>query len=108
MFFVLLIAFLIAAIFYGWATIKGKGFERILGYLFWFAVPLTILIILSGYTNIKWTGVIVSWTYPILQPVNRFVLGICLWEKAENNGPDSDREKDNPAAARRQATSKTG
>jgi hypothetical protein len=80
MFFVLLIAFLLASTFYAWATWSGKGIEKILSYLLWLSVPLTILIILSGYFNFPAAGMIVAWTYPILQPVSRFMLALVLWK----------------------------
>lgn len=82
MFFVLLIAFLLASIFYGWATWSGQGLERVLSYLLWLAVPLTLIIILSEYFNFTTGEVLVAWIYPILQPVSRFVLGVVLWKIA--------------------------
>lgn len=80
MFFVLLIAFLLATLFYGWATFNGKGIEKLLSYLFLLAAPLTLLIIFSGYADVAWAGTIVTFTYPVLQPVSRFVLGLYLWK----------------------------
>lgn len=80
MFFVLLIAFLLASTFYAWATWSGKGIEKVLSYLFWLSVPLTILIILSGYFDFPSAGLIVAWSYPILQPVSRFILALVLWK----------------------------
>ncbi|MGD1841528.1 MAG: hypothetical protein ACFB0B_11625 [Thermonemataceae bacterium] len=81
-FFVLLIAFLLGTIFFGWATWKSKGLERVVSYLFWLAAPLTIFIILSGYFQVNWLGGLVGVIYPILQPVSRLLLGIFLWRKA--------------------------
>ncbi len=83
MFFVLLIAFLLASAFYGWALWGKRGTEKILGTLFWLAVPLTLLIILSGYFDHSWAGSIVGWAYPALQPVSRFLLGLVLWKTAQ-------------------------
>ena len=82
LFFVLLIAFLLGTIFFGWATWKGQGLEKILSYLFWLAVPLTIFIILSGYFNFSLGSSIVEVVYPILQPVSRFLLGVYLIKNA--------------------------
>ena len=78
LFFVLLIAFLLGTIFFGWATWKGKGLEKTLSYLFWLAVPLTVLIILSGYFDFRFGGRVVEIIYPILQPISRLVLGLYL------------------------------
>lgn len=80
MFFVLLVAFLLGTAFFGWATWKGKGLEKILSYLFWMAVPLTLCIILSGYFDQTWAGPLVTWLYPLLQPISRFSMGIVLWK----------------------------
>lgn len=77
-FFVLLISFLLGTTSFGWATWKGKGLERWLSYLFWKAVPLTLLIILSRYFGIKWAKGIFGIIYPILQPISRFMLGLHL------------------------------
>jgi hypothetical protein len=85
MFFVLLIAFLLGTLFYSWATFNGKGIEKYLSYLFLLAAPLTLLIILSSYASVSWAGTIVTWTYPILQPISRFVLGLYLW-RSSNSG----------------------
>jgi hypothetical protein len=85
MFFVLLIAFLLGTSFYGWATFRSKGVDRLLSYLFWLAAPLTILIILSGYAEISWADPLVAWIYPVLQPVSRFVLGLSLLKGEEQN-----------------------
>ncbi len=82
MFFVLLIAFLLATIFFGWATWRGKGLEKLLSYLFWLAAPLTFLIILSGYFEKAWAGIIVTWMYPLLQPISRFLMGVVILRKA--------------------------
>jgi hypothetical protein len=81
MFFVLLICFLLGTIFFGWATWKGQGLEKVLSYLFWLAAPLTVLIILSGYFNFTWGEAIIAIVYPILQPISRFLLGWYLIRK---------------------------
>lgn len=78
MFFVLLIAFLLGTSFFGWATWKGKGLEKILSYLFWLAVPLTLLIIISGYFGFSQGDGLIEIFYPVLQPVSRFLLGLYL------------------------------
>lgn len=85
LFFVLLIAFLLASLFYAWATFNGKGLEKLLSYLFLLAVPLTLLIIMGNYTGISWAGTIVAFIYPVLQPVSRFVMGLFLLRCSTNN-----------------------
>jgi hypothetical protein len=82
-FFVLLIAFLLGSLFFAWATWPGRGLEKLLSWLLWLAVPLTLLIILSNYADQQWAGQITTFVYPALQPVSRFVLGLFLWRKAD-------------------------
>ena len=81
MFFLLLIAFLIGTTCYGMATVRQDGFERLIGILFLLAAPLTIIITLDGYAGLSLSGWI-AWSYPILQPVSRFLMGIWLWRSA--------------------------
>ena len=83
MFFVLLAAFMLGTACFGWATWKGRGLEKILSYLFWLAVPLTLLIILSRYAGQTWAGAIVAILYPLLQPISRGLLGTYLWKNAK-------------------------
>ena len=79
MFLVLLVAFLLGSLFIAWATWHSKGIEKVLSYLLWLAVPLTLLIILSNYANQNWAGEIIAYIYPILQPASRALLGLFIW-----------------------------
>ena len=82
MFFLLLIAFLLGTTCYGVAAVRQNGFERLVGILFLLAVPLTLIITLDGYAGMSLSGWI-AWSYPILQPVSRFLLGIWIWRSAK-------------------------
>ena len=84
MFFVLLIAFLLGTIFFALATWKGKGLEKILSYLFWLAVPLTLLIMLNGYAEQQWAGQITGYIYPVLQPISRALMGVYIFMGIRN------------------------
>lgn len=86
MFFLLLVAFLIGTACYGLAAIRGAGIERLVGWLFLLAVPLTVAIMLGGYTRLTALNVLVDWTYPVLQPVSRVVLAGWLWRSATTAG----------------------
>jgi len=83
MFFVLLVAFLFGTLFFGWATWSSQGMEKRLSYLFWLAVPLTMLILLGGYAGQSWADAMTAAIYPVLQPVSRFVLGVFLWKRSD-------------------------
>lgn len=80
LFFVLLVAFLLGTLFFAWATWRSKGIGKILSYLLWLAVPLTILIILSNYAAQAWAGQVTKYLYPVLQPVSRCLLGVFIWQ----------------------------
>jgi hypothetical protein len=80
MFFVLLIAFLFGTLFFAWATWKSKGLEKVVSWLLWLAVPLTLLIILSNYAGQNWAGQLTKYIYPFLQPISRIVLGLFIWK----------------------------
>ena len=82
LFFLLLIAFLLGTLFYGLALWKGKGLERILSICFLLAVPLTLFIIADGYGGLTWFSLLVTWIYPALQPISRFLLGVWLWKNS--------------------------
>lgn len=82
LFFVLLLAFLFGTLFFGWALWKQPGLGRVLSGLFWLAVPLTGLILLSNYADVAWAGAVVGWVYPALQPISRATLGLFLWRNA--------------------------
>lgn len=85
LFFVLLVAFLLGTLFFGWASWRERGLGRALSGLFWLAVPLTALILLAGYADAAWAGVAAGYTYPFLQPVSRFTLGLYLWRHSSPN-----------------------
>ena len=82
MFFLLLVFFLLGTLFYGVALWQGRGLEKLLSFLFLLGVPLTIFITVSGYGGPSWPGVIASLAYPVLQPLNRAVLGAWIWKES--------------------------
>lgn len=82
LFFLLLVAFLLGTLFYGLALRRGAGTEKVVGICFLLAVPLTLMIIADGYGGVGWFAPLVTWVYPALQPVSRFLLGVWLWKVA--------------------------
>lgn len=76
-FFVILTTFLIGTLSYGIGLFAGGRFEKVLGFLFLLAVPLTFIIMLDGYfggSMSQW----ITWSYPILQPFSRALTGAWL------------------------------
>ncbi len=85
LFFVILITFLLGTLAYGVALWSGKGIEKILSLLFLLAVPLTLIILADSYFGAslsRW----ISWSYPILQPVSRGLMGIWLIRLSLHSG----------------------
>ncbi len=76
-FFVILTAFLIGTLSYGTALASGGMIERILAALFLLAAPLTVIIMLDGYFGASLSQWI-AWSYPLLQPLSRALLGFWL------------------------------
>lgn len=80
-FFVILTTFLIATLAYAIALFRGGALQRTLSALFFLAAPLTLIIMLDGYFGASLSGWI-SWSYPILQPASRFLLGVWIFLSA--------------------------
>ncbi len=81
-FFLLLFCFLLGSLCYGLALQGQSGLGRQLGWLFLLAVPLTIAIMLGGYTAIHSFDAISNAVYPVLQPVSRLLLAAWLWQQS--------------------------
>lgn len=81
-FFLLLVCFLLGSLCYGLALAGQRGMERALGWLFLLAVPLTVAIMLGGYTSINHFDAFTGAVYPILQPASRLLLAAWLWRQA--------------------------
>lgn len=82
MFFLLLVAFLLGTVFFGLAAARGKGLERLVGVLLLLAAPLTLGILIGGYTSITWVKPVTDWVYPVLQPISRALMGLWLWQQS--------------------------
>jgi hypothetical protein len=82
MFFVILISFLLGTTFLGLAAIPGAGLERWVGILLLLAAPLTVVILLSEQAGMPFLEPLVAWSYPVLQPVSRALMGVWLWRRS--------------------------
>jgi hypothetical protein len=85
-FFLLLVCFLLGSLCYGLALVRQQKMERALGWLFLLAVPLTVAIMLGGYTSISAFDGVAGMVYPVLQPVSRLLLAVWLWRRATAAG----------------------
>jgi len=88
MFFLLLVAFFLGSLLYGLAALRGRGLERLVGWLILAGAPLTLLIILGGYTGADWANQVSDAVYPVLQPVSRLLMGVWIWREADGRGSD--------------------
>lgn len=82
LFFLLLCAFLLGSMVYASAADSNTWLERAMKFTFWLGVPLTLLIILSGYFGYSGGDAITATIYPLLQPLNRVLLGVWLLTQA--------------------------
>lgn len=83
MFFLLLVAFLAGTLLLGAAAVRGGGLERLVGVLLLLAGPLTLGIMIGGYTSMTWLNDVTDWIYPGLQPVSRALMGVWLWQRSQ-------------------------
>ena len=86
LFFVILWTFLIATLAYAVALFRGGIMQKVLAALFFLAGPLTLIIMADRYFGASLSHWI-EWSYPILQPVSRALLGIWLINIALQKAP---------------------
>jgi len=87
MYFVLLIAFAIGNLCLGAALLRLYGLGRIVGGFFLAAGLLTISLI---WRELGWGALpepLASWSYPLIQPLGRTLIGVWLWRVATESVP---------------------
>lgn len=88
MFFLLLVAFLLGTACFGLAAVvRGDALSKWLGAMFLLAVPLTLAIMVGGYTQITAFNLLDEMVYPVLQPLSRGLLAYWLWRNAGEAQP---------------------
>lgn len=83
-FFLVLVFFALASGLLGFAAVGEPGLGRWVGWLLLAAVPLTLIIMLEGYFG-QALGQFIEWSYPLLQPLSRFLMGIWIWRAASQS-----------------------
>ena len=86
LFFLVLVFFLLGTLCLGIAAFRATGLEKLVGVLLLAAVPLTLLVMLGGYTRHTFAAEVVAFVYPILQPVSRLAMALWLWRGASRLG----------------------
>jgi hypothetical protein len=85
MFLLLLLAFFIANVLYGLATVRDRGLTRILGYFYFGAAFLTLAIISGEVGGPTLPPLVDAWLYPLLQPAARTLIGVWLWRTTDRS-----------------------
>lgn len=83
MFLLLLIGFLLGNLFYGVAMVNDRGNARVLSVLFLAVAVLTAFGVSREIGGPALPSAMGVWLYPIVQPVSRLLIGIWLWNMAE-------------------------
>jgi disulfide bond formation protein DsbB len=89
MYFVLLIGFAIGNLCFGLALARLQGLGRVVGVFFLAACLLTISLI---WREIGWGELpepLASWSYPVIQPLGRTLIGVWLWRVADESSAAS-------------------
>lgn len=86
-YFLLLIGFTIGNAFLGWALVRARGLTRIVGYFFFGAVALTLGNISRELGWFTLPASIEFWSYPMIQPLGRTLIGVWLWKASDETRP---------------------
>ncbi|MDZ7639818.1 MAG: hypothetical protein U5J83_16470 [Bryobacterales bacterium] len=84
MFLLLLIGFLLGNLLYGVAMVNSRGSAWILGVLFLAVAVLTAFGVSREIGGPGLPPALAVWLYPIVQPVSRLLVGLWLWNMAED------------------------
>lgn len=80
-FFIVLVTFAAGSLALGLGMPRDTMMGWALSVLLLAAVPLTLIIMLDGYFGFQFSGWI-EWSYPILQPFSRTLMGIWIWRQS--------------------------
>ena len=81
----LLIAFAIGNACFGAALIVRAGLARIVGGFLFAACALTVCLFLNELRLSPLPAPVLDWSYPAIQPLGRFLLGVWLWRMATDD-----------------------
>ena len=85
LYFLLLIAFLIANVLYAVAMRRGRGLTRGLSVLYAGAALLTLSILVNELGGPALPPLLNAWIYPAIQPLARTLIGVWLWRYANES-----------------------
>jgi hypothetical protein len=82
LFFVLLIAFVVAHVLYAWAMPKASGLDRVVATIFVLAAGLGVISFLTSFGRGVMPAAVMDVLYPLIQPAGRALTGVWLWRRA--------------------------
>lgn len=82
MYMLLLIAFAIGNACYGANLVRRTGLARVVGGFLLAACALTLCLFLNELGLAVLPGAVLDWSYPAIQPLGRFLIGVWLWRCA--------------------------
>jgi len=82
MYMLLLIAFAIGNACFGAALIVRRGLARVVGGFMLAACVLTVLLFINELGVSLLPDTVLSWMYPLIQPLGRLFIGLWLWRVA--------------------------
>lgn len=82
MYMLLLIGFAIGNACLGAALLSGVGFTRVVGGFLVAACVLTVLLFLNELGIRVMSAAVLDWSYPLIQPLGRALVGVWLWRCA--------------------------
>lgn len=86
LYFLLLIGFAIGNLSFGAVLMADRGFARIVGAFLIAGSALTLTYLLGELRVSVLPAPLASWTYPMIQPLGRALLGVWLWLAATRDG----------------------
>jgi hypothetical protein len=84
MYMLLLIGFAIGNACLGAAMIRGEGLARVVAGFLFAAGTLTVLLFLNELGVRLLPGPALEWSYPLIQPLGRGLIGVWLWQVAKS------------------------
>jgi hypothetical protein len=85
LFFIVLIAFFLGTLCLGFSVRPDQLIDKVVGVLLLLAAPLTATIMLDGYFGFN-LGHWIEWSYPVLQPASRALMGYWIWRQVSEFG----------------------
>jgi hypothetical protein len=82
----LLIGFAIGNLCFGIAMVRAKELTRIVGLFFLAACALTVAL-LVGELGLPLPEPVAAWSYPVIQPLGRALIGVWLWRAGTSAPP---------------------